>query len=142
MAKDVEEIDDAEFDSLVEEARHKEVISALRKIVVVLSEDKGIADAVDKNTKEIGIFVEKIKALKPPEVNVEVNQDNILALADTLSKSLDKQKSYLVGIKEAIDRQNDYLEMLSRPKEMDFKIERSYNGFIDSVTVKQKPLKT
>lgn len=128
MAKQVEEVEDDEFEAIVQENRHKELISTIKKLMSVIEEDKSIASALEKNTKEIGNFVDKVKSLKPPEVTVQTNQESVVNEIRDLG----------LKITESLEKQNEVLEKLAKEKEVEFKMNRLSNGVLDSVIVKQK----
>jgi 3-methyladenine DNA glycosylase Tag len=124
-----EEKEEKKLEELLEEKRHKEVLSAINKLATVISSNRSIevVSAIEKNTQSLNQFVLALKEIRQ-EVNVETNQGEVISalhkLADDINKSLEKQNSILID--------------LARSKEGTFTLNKNSNGYIESVTYKQK----
>lgn len=125
----MEENDDNKFEALLIDRRHKELTSALGKVVSELQKkkpDDGIKEAIEKQSKSIEGFSNAIKNLpKPekPEVNVNVSNDKMVSSINDMCK-------------EICEGQNKILKALAdRPLVDKFEIAKYYNGSIRTIKV-------
>lgn len=112
----IEELDDnVEFDTLLEDKRHKEVVSSLKAVLFELQKDKSndnIEKEILKQTGIISEFVEAVKSINT-NVNVETNQDKVTTCLEIMCDNILKG---IKDLKESID---------NRPKEWEFKLNRN-----------------
>jgi hypothetical protein len=130
---DLEE-NDIEFEQLLQDKRHKELLGTLKGIASLLSKDNsndsGIISAIEKQSGKIEKFVQVIKELPQPKVNVEVNNDNVQTSITEMANSI---LGSLNEIKKVLQQPEKEIK-----KEWTFDITRNVNGFINSITAKQK----
>lgn len=114
------DIDDNMEDFLVEEKRHRELISTIKEII----KDIPKTDIDLSPLKSIQKYIEKISVNEKPEGN-KILVESIQKLNDNFIQKLNELKE---SIKE-----------LNKPKEYEFTIKRdNIQGFIEKVVVKNK----
>lgn len=98
---EIEEVDDKEFNEIVAEKRHKELINSLKLMLVELqkdNKDQSIRASVDKIADNINKFVSLPKSEIVPEVKVEVetNQDKVVLSFQQMSQQIIKELGVLI----------------------------------------------
>lgn len=120
------------FDELLEEKRHVEQKELLREIknAILKKDDTELKKLIENSNQAINNFGRKIDQLngaKPPEVNVETNQDKVVQSINAIFKEL---IPVLNGINERLTK------LENRPLPTKLKPVRSgYPGTIDYVIV-------
>lgn len=119
------EIEDLEFDTLLAEKRHNGIVTLLSKILTELNKDKdGKTNALlEKQIKSVEAMVSSMKSLNP-EVNVEVNQNQVIKSIHELGDQIIK------GL-------NDLKKSINQKRSYKFKFKRYDNGYIEEVDVTQ-----
>lgn len=136
------ELEDEEFEKLLLEKQHREMISSLRLMVTALekvgSSDAAISRAIQQNSENIIEFVKKIADQKPvqlPEINL--NQDQVITeikrLSDQLVPFVEELKSLSVKFKESVEAIQN-----KKPTEWEFIIDRGFSNRIEKITAKPK----
>lgn len=107
--------DNAEFNSLLADKRHQELISSITELVdafkatkepIILDRtdkehDAEFIKAISKNNAALDLFLSKIKSILNPVVNIEDNQDKVISALVNMTKSIN---SNLVELKSTISR--------------------------------------
>lgn len=119
--------EDIKFKELLEEKRHKEVLAAINKMANAMSQNRNVdvVSAIEKNTQSLSSFVQAIKAIRPPEVNL--NQDEVVRAMAKLDSSVTEQTKLLLDMKKDMGRKKDW----------EHKVNKNGNGNIESVTSKE-----
>ncbi len=114
--------------ALIEENRHNELIAALQDLVK--KEDKALLDAINRQGGKIADFVNAIKNIPAPKVEIETNQDKVVSSIAQLAQQI------LVGQEQILQTLNIMIDENSKLKEWDFTIHKEF-GKMSSVTAKQ-----
>lgn len=123
------EMTDQEFEALLADKRHKEMLQVLKKVADAVDrsgENGNLASVLQQNTdaiREFSAAVEKIKENTPND-NPQLGKmcDNLANLANNMKESIG-------GIKVIAEQ---------KPQQWEFEIKRNPNGFIQSVIAKSK----
>lgn len=127
MSEDLE-LYDENYEELLAEQRHKELLAAFTKLgasIMDKSGNKEVVDAVHKLGKSIEQFV--VKSKTEPVVNVETNQDAVVSSVGDMGEKI------LKGL-------NDLKSMLDKPevkKKWECNVTRDRHGYIDKLTLIQ-----
>jgi hypothetical protein len=121
--------EDKEFELILADKRHKEMLSTLKGVVYALDkkDNSDIVLAIEKQQEIIGNALIELKN-KEKSPDIVINQDNLVIsireLADSLLNSLNE-------IKVLVNKEE--------PKEWQFKIKRNnFSDLIESVSVIKK----
>jgi len=132
----IDEIEDDEYDEIVAEKRHKELIGALSKLAaaVTLKDDKQLVDAINSQPtifkEAVQQIIKSIPKQEIPQVNVDIDYKNLLSSFKQISDA-------------AVDKieasNNKIIEVLqSRLLPDTFDLLKSYGGVTQSVKVNYK----
>ncbi len=116
IEEEIEEISDDDFESVIRENRHREILSIFKQL---LKEVKNIdlSDAVEANNKAIETFLKKLKEISAPELN---------------------QKEVVAEVKTLIEKTTEVKNVIAQ-KEWVFEVtKRDANGRIATVSAKPK----
>lgn len=129
---DVIDDEDIKFKELLEERRHKEIITAINKLAVLVSQNRSIdvVSAIEKNTQSLGTFVVAVQNIKP-QVSVETNQYEVIKALNAIASDIKNANS------QAIEKGFENI-LNELKKEKEFKVNKNQNGYIESVTAKTK----
>ncbi len=114
--------------ALVEEKRHDDILAALKAIAE--KDDNGLLDAINSQADKIVDFVEAIKNIPTPNVEVETNQDKVVHSLEQLAQQI------LVGQEQILLTINALIIENTKLKEWDFIVHKEF-GRISKVTAKQ-----
>lgn len=122
------EIDDNEdnFEALLSDKRHKELISSLSKVLLELKKEKkddGVKEAIENQTKAINDFSKAINKLKPEDKSQE-----IISAIETMQNEICESNNKVVAAlnnKQIVDR---------------FEIEKDPFGTTKTINVKYKSI--
>jgi hypothetical protein len=114
--------------ALIQENRHNELIAALQDLLK--KEDKALLDAINSQGGVIAEFVQAIKNLPAPTVEIETNQDKVVSSIEQLAQQI------LLGQEQILSTLNRLIIENSKLKEWDFTIHKEF-GKMSSVTAKQ-----
>ena len=131
----VNEVTEQEFSQAQLANRHKEIKSLLSKLSEVISskDNQDIILALQRllgeQSSEIAKFVQAVKAIPAPQVNVQSNDksDKIIMSIQTMAGLIIKGQQELKGILRQV------LEVQNRKKEWNFIIIKNSIGSIESV---------
>jgi hypothetical protein len=125
--------EDKEFELILADKRHKELISTLGSVTSALKEkdNSDIVLAIDSQKEKIEKFINYVKEDKEKDINIELNQDKIVSsidlMANSILQSLDELKKLVV--------KSEYKEQ--KPN-WEFHIVRNrVSDLIETVTAKQ-----
>jgi len=130
MGKELDEIEDDEYQEILAENRHKDLSTSLKTIANTLlkKDDKAVVDAINGQGEKVEALVKAIESIPKPEkpiVNVEVNNEKLLSLINQMSKDI-------------IESNNKVIEALeNRLLPVDFDLIKNY-GVTQSVKVNYK----
>jgi len=136
------ELEDDEFEKLIVEKQHREMMSSLRLLVGTLekleSSDASVARSILKQSQDIVSFIDKVSLQKPMQMpDIHLNQDEVIKELQNLSVQfspvLEELKSLSVKFKESID-----LIQNKKPLEWEFTIDRGFNNRIEKIIAKPK----
>lgn len=129
--KEIEE-DDQEFERLLEDKRHNELIKTIKLLVTEInnsSKNDGLVSAIKQQTDTVKRVVDEVRQILNKEVKVETNQDKVIVSIDAMKNSVIKG---LDKISEEVSK-----EIESPKKQWEFIVQRDNNGYIKSVTAKE-----
>jgi len=130
--KEIEE-DDQEFERLLEDKRHNELIKTIKLLVTEInnsSKNDGLVSAIKQQTDTVKRVVDEVRQILNKEVKVETNQDKVIVSIDAMKNSVIKG---LDKISEEVSK-----EIESPKKQWEFIVQRDNNGYIKSVTAKER----
>lgn len=115
MNDNIEEIEDDEYESIVEEKRHNELVKSLEAIKEALSKDndKELINAIKANNKSIVDAISKIEIKEPKE-----KEENLQPILNEIKKGQEKILSLLTQKPTALE------------------IERGTAGLIQTINIK------
>lgn len=94
----IEEIEDIEFDEIVAENRHKELVDSLKTISANLSQntDKAVVAAINGQGEKVAALVKAIE-----KVNEKVNNEKILSSINEIGKDIIESNNKVI---EALEK--------------------------------------
>lgn len=124
---------DVEFEELLLEKRHKELLRALKSIVAIIGENKEVdlSPLLQKHEDAISKFVAAIKELPAPQVKIETDNKEIEVSIKKISEAI---------LRSNEDLKKEVVKLQNKPKEKwEVKFERnSYTGLMQSpITLEQ-----
>ncbi len=89
----IDEIEDIEFERLLADKKHKELMTAIKQLIISIknddTKDAEILNSINSNNKALNIFLSKLNELVKPEkdavINVETNQDEVVREAKIIA---------------------------------------------------------
>jgi hypothetical protein len=131
---DDEEIGDLEWNQLLENKRHKELVVIFKQVIVAIKEGKEgskeneISNALLKHSETIDFFVKKIEEVSKPQVTIQTDDKNLIKVLDALNV-LRSEAAKITSNQEEI------VSLLSH-KAKKLKVNRSPNGhFIEDIDI-------
>ena len=125
MREEIDDIErDDEFEQLLAQRRHNEVIAALQDLAVAVTSDS----KSDKVINAINSMSESVKAMMSKDTVVNVDQDKVVLSVKNMGEQV------LKGL-------NDLKELESEPEEKKVfiaEVTRDRGGYIDSIKFTQK----
>ena len=130
----LDEIDDIEFDKLLQDKRHKELTAYLKAMATAISNnsDKEVIAAINKQGDSIGQLVNAIQSIPKPEkqetpiVNVEINPQQFVTSINKICEDI-------------VASNNKVIEALNNRMLPDsFTLVKTYGGMTESVKVNYK----
>lgn len=118
-----------DFKEQISIKRHQEILSALAKSIDTTPLEK----LIEKNTETLNVFISKLKEInkdRPIDVTVENNQEELVKQLKTISQEFKENI-------EAIPTVN-LQPLLDKKEEWVFDIKRNSQGFIETVTAREK----
>lgn len=125
-----------EIETLIEDARHEEIIAQLELLVAATKKETGkeaaLAKLLDQKSELFAVLLDKWKeAVAPnipaPNVIVQANQDKVIQAVENSAKELKAQNGRVIELLEQL--------IVIRGADVDFVIKRDY-GLIEKVTAK------
>lgn len=126
-------MEDLEFEQLLIEKRHKEIKKSLDTIAIAIDQwnDNGITEAFEEYATTIRNVIKNLGTQLQSETTVDIHQTEVVEALKKMEQSLlIDQKNLLLLIRQL-------LVMMQEKKTWQFKLNRSANGSIDNVIVKQ-----
>ena len=132
------EQDDLEFESMLRDKQHKQLLSSIKELISLLKEDKGsdekLIQLFSKQEQSMNQFMAKLKEISVP--NITPNNSEIVSAINTSIGTQSQQISE--SQKEIIRLLNKLID--SRNAEIEFNVTRDNFGMIDTVKAsKVKP---
>ena len=118
-----------DFKEQISIKRHQEILKALAKSIDTTPLEK----LIEKNTETLNVFISKLKEInkdRPIDVTVENNQEELVNQLKTISQEFKENI-------EAIPTVN-LQPLLDKKEEWVFDIKRNSQGFIETVTAREK----
>ena len=118
-----------DFKEQISIKRHQEILSALAKSIDTTPLEK----LIEKNTETLNVFISKLKEInkdRPIDITVENNQEELVNQLKTISQEFKENI-------EAIPTVN-LQPLLDKKEEWVFDIKRNSQGFIETVTAREK----
>ena len=118
-----------DFKEQISIKRHQEILKALAKSIDTTPLEK----LIEKNTETLNVFISKLKEInkdRPIDVTVENNQEELVKQLKTISQEFKENI-------EAIPTVN-LQPLLDKKEEWVFDIKRNSQGFIETVTAREK----
>lgn len=130
------ELEEDEFEKLLLEKHHREIVSALRLLLdKVGSSDAAVISAIRQNSDSVIEFINKVSTQPTPNINL--NQDQVTREVKNLSNQLipfmQELQSLSVKFKQSIDAIQS-----KPPVEWEFTIARGFNNRIEKIIAKPK----
>ena len=118
-----------DFKEQISIKRHQEILKALAKSIDTTPLEK----LIEKNTETLNIFISKLKEInkdRPIDVTVENNQEDLVKQLKEISEDFKQGIENIVPV--------DLQPLLDKKEEWVFDIKRNSQGFIETVTAKEK----
>ena len=118
-----------DFKEQISIKRHQEILKALAKSIDTTPLEK----LIEKNTETLNVFISKLEEInkdRPIDVTVENNQEELVNQLKTISQEFKENI-------EAIPTVN-LQPLLDKKEEWVFDIKRNSQGFIETVTAREK----
>ena len=118
-----------DFKEQISIKRHQEILSALAKSIDTTPLEK----LIEKNTETLNVFISKLKEInkdRPIDVTVENNQEELVKQLKTISQEFKENI-------EAIPTVN-LQPLLDKKEEWVFDVKRNNQGFIETITAREK----
>lgn len=133
-------LDDEEIEALSEDKRHKDMMTALGRLIIAIETEKkeeSLSEEfqvlLSKNKELISEFISKVKEIEkpePPKVKINVNQDEIITALNGMTEKIIKS---LNSLEEQVR-----LSMIKKPLKCEFIItDRTSIGFASRVIAKE-----
>lgn len=112
--------DEKEFNELLADKRHKELILALENVVRTISDTKGleVSKVIERESVTLRSIIDSLK-VPIPEVKIEHNSDELVAVCTELLE-------VMAEVKDALQ---------NRPT-WEFTVSRDTDGLIETITAK------
>ena len=120
--------DDVQFEQLLLEKRHKELIATIKTLIDEVAKsdrDSRLSNSIERQVSQVEELTEIMRNFT---VNEGGNDDVVLSIKEM-------QRSMLAGLKSVQDILNEPEE---KKDEWVFTVKRNRDGFIESVTAKSK----
>lgn len=138
MRDEIEEIDDEQFEQLLSDKNHKQLIGMLRELNASIRQNQEvntkIAALVERSDQLIKTVASKLSEIKieapevKPQINITTNQDKVVGEIAKMAGEL----------KNNVDALREVAKDNKKPHEWVFDIKRDDTGHISSVTAKPK----
>lgn len=133
------ELEDDEFEKLLLEKQHREMISSLRSLISTLEKvghsDAVITRTIQQNSENIVRFIEKVTSQKPPEISL--NQDQVIYEIQKLSAQMTAFTEDLKLLSSKFQQSIEHIQN-KKPVEYEFIIDRDFGNRIEKVIAKPK----
>ena len=118
-----------DFKEQISIKRHQEILSALAKSINTTPLEK----LIEKNTETLNVFISKLKEInkdRPIDVTVENNQEELVNQLKTISQEFKENIESIptVNLQPLLDKKEEWV----------FDIKRNSQGFIETVTAREK----
>ena len=118
-----------DFKEQISIKRHQEILSALAKSIDTTPLEK----LIEKNTETLNVFISKLKEInkdRPIDVTVEKNQEELVNQLKTISQEFKENIESIptVNLQPLLDKKEEWV----------FDIKRNSQGFIETVTAREK----
>jgi len=118
-----------DFKEQISIKRHQEILKALAKSIDTTPLEK----LIEKNTETLNIFISKLKEInkdRPIDVTVENNQEELVSQLKTISQEFKENIESIptVNLQPLLDKKEEWV----------FDIKRNSQGFIETVTAREK----
>lgn len=117
------EKDDIEFETLLADKRHKELIGTLREIILSVGQDKDgrVVKAIENQEATIKRLIESTRPA-PTKQNINVNQAEVVISIEKMGKEL---LNGLADLKQAVER----------PRTTTMTVKRNFGGYMTEVVI-------
>ena len=123
------EQDDIKFSMLLQQKQHRQLLYAMQDLVKEIGQNKpdssAVKAALESHAKAIENLVNTLSNVPKPSVNIQNNNESILAGIQAVA---DQIKEYLSGLNNKEESE----------KEWNFTVNRNRNGFIQNIVAKSK----
>ena len=118
-----------DFKEQISIKRHQEILSALAKSIDTTPLEK----LIEKNTETLNVFILKLEEInkdRPIDVTVENNQEELVNQLKTISQEFKEniESIPVVNLQPLLDKKEEWV----------FDIKRNSQGFIETVTAREK----
>ena len=118
-----------DFKEQISIKRHQEILKALAKSIDTTPLEK----LIEKNTETLNIFISKLKEInkdRPIDVTVENNQEELVNQLKIISQEFKENIESIptVNLQPLLDKKEEWV----------FDIKRNSQGFIETVTAREK----
>ena len=118
-----------DFKEQISIKRHQEILKALAKSIDTTPLEK----LIEKNTETLNVFISKLEEInkdRPIDVTVENNQEELVNQLKTISQEFKEniESIPVVNLQPLLDKKEEWV----------FDIKRNSQGFIETVTAREK----
>jgi hypothetical protein len=124
------EFDESKFYALLINKQHAELTQVLKNVATTLNtkpDNSELVRAIDTQTRTINAFISQTNSVLTTTKTEPENNNNEITIFNDLSQK----------IIESMNKTNHLLTQLVKPKTWEFTLNKTPNGFTNSITAKQ-----
>jgi phosphoglycerate-specific signal transduction histidine kinase len=131
MSQEIDEIEDKQFETLLLDKRHKELLSSLREISLNLSKnnDSELLEIISNQGSKLELLSQALSNFKFPDTEVNLKTDQFETFFDNIKNEIINSNKKVIDVIE------------NRLLPHSFELERGYGGMTTSVKVNYKSAK-
>lgn len=107
MSDQIEELHDDDFDRLLADKKHKELLGAINKMIKAVKEDDKLAEAIETQSSAINKFISELKSIS----NTDKGEGKALSLVEAMAKEINEN---LVELRKDIAKERKTVFELKR----------------------------
>lgn len=123
--------EDVDFETLLADKRHKELLTALKGILTSVDQkkDSEVGNAIKRQELVINKFIEEVSRISQRPISL--NNKEVVTSIKTMEENVLK-----IGV-TILEELKALKEQLARPRETEFKYKRNFGGYLDTVVAKE-----
>ena len=107
MPDQIEEMHDDDFDRLLVDKKHKELLAAISKMITAVKGDDKLAEAIETQSSAINKFISELKSIN----NTDKGEGKALSLIEAMAKEINEN---LVELRKDIAKERKTVFELKR----------------------------